>query len=137
LAEQTSWDLDGIQIELEPPDLLLVRNGRAPTVEDIRRKAEIFGQLARQRGSLYLILYAPPDMAPEVRKEIALVYRPDWFAGVATIGATPTVELGIKSLQLSMRGFASPDQVTRAFVSSEAEGREFIARLKARSHQKE
>jgi hypothetical protein len=135
--EPQQWQLDGVEVRFEPPDVVYVRADKDFTPEAVRQVAEVV-TLVAQAGTLAysLIDVSGRRTNREARREAGKVLRPDWVRKCAIVGASPGMRVALRSIQLALTMFGREIPELH-FVPSEAEGRELIAAWKRQPEQRD
>jgi hypothetical protein len=135
MSEQREWTVGSTTLRFEPPDLVWVHTRGHATLDDAVRMVEIYRELGEQRPILIVAdLSQATTLDGEGGRYLSEHARPEWIQGCIYIGARLLHRAVAKGIALAahLSGRADVSALTKVhFVSSEAQARDLILRLRA------
>ncbi|MGZ3460094.1 MAG: hypothetical protein ACXU86_16505 [Archangium sp.] len=132
MTANREWSLGSHYIRFEQPDTLFLKLQGDVGLQDVEQITRICQELA-QRGGIYLIadLAQVGNISADARRHGSKHTRPEWYLGVAYIGANFVAKAAAKGLML-MLYFSGKPAFDLEFVHDESEARAAIARQRAK-----
>ncbi|HEX8440770.1 hypothetical protein [Archangium sp.] len=135
MPEQREWTVGDTTLRFEPPDVVWVRTRGRASLEDAIQMVEIYRELGEQRPLLIVgDLSEATTLELEGGRYLSEHVQPAWIQATIYIGARllhKAVSKGI-ALAAHLTGRTDASALTKVhFVSSEAQARDLISRLRA------
>jgi hypothetical protein len=126
------WTIDTHLIRFEHPDNLYVRIDGDVSTEAVRQLADICRDIAA-RQPFYLVadLTHVGTVSSEARQHASKHIRPDWYLGVAYIGANLITKAAAKGLAVALY-ITGKTSFDIAFVANETEARAALEKQRAK-----
>ncbi|HEX5747279.1 MAG TPA: hypothetical protein VFZ09_13635 [Archangium sp.] len=134
MSKLREWKVGDNTVRFEPPELVWVHTRGEATLDDAIQLVELYRELGQQRPFLIVSdLSEATTLDVEGGSYLSKHVQPKWILGTIYIRARllhRAVARGI-ALAAHLAGRAEASALTRVhFVSSEAEARELVARLR-------
>ncbi len=131
MEEERAWKLDAHQARFEAPDTLWMKFQGPISLEASTWVVNVFRELGSQRAFIVAADVAgSTDIDPEGRRYASEHMEPDWFVAIIYIGARLIHRAAAQGIGLVYTLLGKRTNPVY-FVSSEAEARDIIARLRA------
>ncbi len=135
MSESREWKVGGTTVRFEPPELVWVHTRGSASLEDAVRLVDVYRELGEQQPILIVSdLSEATTLDLEGGRYLSEHVQPEWILGSIYIGARLLHRAVAKGIALAahLAGRAEASALTRVhFVSSEAQARELITRMRS------
>ena len=135
MSESREWKVGGTTVRFEPPELVWVHTRGSASLEDAVRLVDVYRELGQQQPILIVSdLSEATTLDLEGGRYLSEHVQPEWILGTIYIGARLLHRAVAKGIALAahLSGRAESSALTRVhFVSSEAQARELITRMRS------
>jgi len=135
MSESREWKVGGTTVRFEPPELVWVHTRGSASLEDAVRLVDVYRELGEQQPILIVSdLSEATTLDLEGGRYLSEHIQPEWILGTIYIGARLLHRAVAKGIALAahLSGRAEASALTRVhFVSSEAQARELITRMRS------
>lgn len=135
MSESREWKVGGTTVRFEPPDLVWVHTRGSASLEDAVRLVDVYRELGEQQPILIVSdLSEATTLDLEGGRYLSEHVQPEWIQGTIYIGARLLHRAVAKGIALAahLAGRAEASALTRVhFVSSEAQARDLITRMRS------
>ena len=135
MSESREWKVGGTTVRFEPPELAWVHTRGSASLEDAVRLVDVYRELGEQQPLLIVSdLSEATTLDLEGGRYLSEHVQPEWILGTIYIGARLLHRAVAKGIALAahLAGRAEASALTRVhFVSSEAQARDLITRMRS------